>query len=153
MEGRLKRIIIGQLAFLLFLGACNIPSFLRPQKEQKVENQTPEEMQKIGGDKDEHGCFISAGFSWSPTRKECLRIWEAGVRLKDLINVESPVSIIIIENGANGPLEVYLPQKAAPVIMEKDGDDWLDKNEDFLVKKENGKFKIFDKNDKLIAQN
>lgn len=148
-----KKTIFGQLAILLMLGACNIPSFLRPQKEPKVENQNPEIMQKIGGDKDEHGCYVSAGYSWSPTRKECLRIWEAGVRLQDLKISESPISIIIIENGAQGPLEVYLPNIAAPIVMNKDGDDWMDEKEEFLVKKIDNKFQIFDKNDKLIAKN
>ena len=30
----------------------------------------------IGGDKDEHGCLISAGYSWCEEKKKCLRTWE-----------------------------------------------------------------------------
>jgi len=30
----------------------------------------------VGGDKDEHGCIGSAGYSWCEQKQKCLRIWE-----------------------------------------------------------------------------
>jgi len=30
----------------------------------------------VGGDRDEHGCIGSAGYSWCETKQKCLRIWE-----------------------------------------------------------------------------
>jgi hypothetical protein len=30
----------------------------------------------VGGDRDEHGCIGSAGYSWCQARQKCLRIWE-----------------------------------------------------------------------------
>lgn len=30
----------------------------------------------VGGDKDEHGCIGSAGYSWCALKNKCLRIWE-----------------------------------------------------------------------------
>ena len=30
----------------------------------------------IGGDKDEHGCIGSAGYSWCESKQKCLRVWE-----------------------------------------------------------------------------
>lgn len=30
----------------------------------------------IGGDKDEHGCLIAAGYSWCEVKQKCLRVWE-----------------------------------------------------------------------------
>jgi len=30
----------------------------------------------IGGDKDEHGCLIAAGYSWCEDKGKCLRLWE-----------------------------------------------------------------------------
>lgn len=30
----------------------------------------------IGGDKDEHGCLIAAGYTWCDYQQECLRPWE-----------------------------------------------------------------------------
>jgi hypothetical protein len=30
----------------------------------------------IGGDKDEGGCLVGAGYSWCESKKKCLRVWE-----------------------------------------------------------------------------
>ncbi len=30
----------------------------------------------VGGDRDEHGCIGSAGYSWCEAKQKCLRIWE-----------------------------------------------------------------------------
>ena len=30
----------------------------------------------IGGDKDESGCLVGAGYSWCESKKKCLRAWE-----------------------------------------------------------------------------
>ena len=32
--------------------------------------------QLIGGDKDEGGCLVGAGYSWCQAKNKCLRIWE-----------------------------------------------------------------------------
>jgi hypothetical protein len=32
--------------------------------------------QVIGGDRDEYGCLISAGYQWCPSEQECMRMWE-----------------------------------------------------------------------------
>ena len=34
------------------------------------------EEQIVGGDKDEHGCIGSAGYTWCELKQECLRVWE-----------------------------------------------------------------------------
>ncbi len=37
---------------------------------------TSENINLFWWDKDEHGCIWSAGYSWSETKKECIRSWE-----------------------------------------------------------------------------
>lgn len=32
----------------------------------------------LGGDRDEHGCIPSAGYSWCEPKNKCLKIWEEG---------------------------------------------------------------------------
>ena len=32
----------------------------------------------LGGDRDEHGCIGSAGYSWCESKSKCLRVWEEG---------------------------------------------------------------------------
>jgi len=36
------------------------------------------ELKPIGGEKDEHGCLIAAGYSWCEVKQKCLRVWEEG---------------------------------------------------------------------------
>jgi hypothetical protein len=35
-------------------------------------------IEPIGGDRDEHECLITAGYSWNESEKECVREWETG---------------------------------------------------------------------------
>ena len=32
--------------------------------------------QPIGGETDEHGCYLMAGYAWCETKQKCLREWE-----------------------------------------------------------------------------
>lgn len=34
-----------------------------------------------GSDKDEHGCVGSAGYVWSEVKKDCIRPFEAGLKI------------------------------------------------------------------------
>lgn len=34
------------------------------------------EVELIGGDRDEHGCIGSAGYTWCESKQKCLRVWE-----------------------------------------------------------------------------
>ena len=35
-----------------------------------------EEENVIGGETDEHGCLIGAGYSWCESKQKCIREWE-----------------------------------------------------------------------------
>lgn len=35
----------------------------------------------LGGDRDEHGCLGSAGYTWCEVQKDCIRLFEKGVRM------------------------------------------------------------------------
>ena len=37
----------------------------------------------VGGDRDEHGCIGSAGYSWCEPKQKCLRIWEEACYASD----------------------------------------------------------------------
>jgi len=43
--------------------------------EYYTKGECPNE-QIVGGDKDEHGCIGSAGYTWNETKQECVREWE-----------------------------------------------------------------------------
>lgn len=44
--------------------------------EGMIDGSTSSNEQLLGGDKDEHGCIGSAGYSWCDSKQKCLRIWE-----------------------------------------------------------------------------
>ncbi len=35
-----------------------------------------EDQKIIGGEKDEYGCLIPAGYQWCPSKQKCMRMWE-----------------------------------------------------------------------------
>jgi len=66
-----KIVLISIVIILIILGGVSIALILPPifQKESN---------KPIGGEKDEHGCLIAAGYSWCETKQKCLRAWEEG---------------------------------------------------------------------------
>ena len=63
-------IIFGIFVFVNINNQINQP--------QQVINNEP-----IGGDKDDNGCLVGAGYTWCETKQKCLRIWEEGCGLVD----------------------------------------------------------------------
>ena len=55
---------------------------LKKQESTSLSNVTPSIVSPtptqtlVGGDRDEHGCIPSAGYSWCTPKNKCLRIWE-----------------------------------------------------------------------------
>jgi len=57
---------VGVMFIQIGLGKTSAPAESEP---------SPTEM-LIGGDKDEGGCLIGAGYSWCETLQQCVRPWE-----------------------------------------------------------------------------
>jgi len=74
-KGGILAIIISILVALLVLGAGVYFAYRGRSPSSRVEN-TRASTQLIGGDTDEHGCLIAAGYSWCEVKQKCLRIWE-----------------------------------------------------------------------------
>ncbi|MCJ7827948.1 hypothetical protein MUP65_02270 [Patescibacteria group bacterium] len=47
----------------------------RPAPDTVCERSSEEE-KFIGGETDEHGCLMAAGYSWCEPKEKCLRTWE-----------------------------------------------------------------------------
>ena len=58
----------------------------------------------IGGDKDEHGCLIAAGYSWCDEKQKCLRTWEENCTAKSDTGIANPASVNCENLG--GTLEI-----------------------------------------------
>jgi hypothetical protein len=57
---------------LILIGGAIYFSLTKKTSPQSNENNN----QIVGGDRDEHGCIPSAGYSWCGAKEKCLRIWE-----------------------------------------------------------------------------
>ena len=49
-------------------------------KEVETEKAVAASTEMVGADRDEHGCIGSAGYTWSEVRKDCIRLFEDGIR-------------------------------------------------------------------------
>lgn len=102
-----------------------------------------------GGDKDKHGCIPSAGYTWSEVRKDCIRIFETGIRLNNTLNKDATVSAFVVFSPDSSVVELFLPDMKKRPLLQKEGDNW--KNKIFEVKRIDGKLALY-KKEKLIYQ-
>ena len=68
----------GYICLLLLMGASVALTACGNTKNKKAESNA------VGNDKDEHGCIASAGYTWSEVQKDCIRLWEKGVRMESV---------------------------------------------------------------------
>ncbi len=61
--------------------------FYKPSKPnpQPLPSPVPTEQPILGGDRDEHGCIGSAGYSWCEAKSKCIRIWEEDCNSREAI--------------------------------------------------------------------
>jgi hypothetical protein len=85
---------------------------LEPNKEKE------EKPTLVGGDRDEHGCIGSAGYQWSEVRKECLRLFETGIRLNPVDSaLNKSVSAFIILSEDQSKAELFLPNGKKSTLL------------------------------------
>lgn len=65
----------------------------------------------VGNDKDEHGCIASAGYTWSEVQKDCIRLWEKGVRTHAVDNTDKTLFLIFAPDSAQ--VELFFSEKDA----------------------------------------
>ncbi len=115
------------------------PTTLCPGAKVDLEKEPNEPV--IGGDRDEHGCLVPAGYTWCEAKEKCLRVWEEGCE----ITVEKPqfndlvTSPLIAEGEAKGNwffeavIPIKLVDKDNNVILSSYGQtdsEWM--TEDFI---------------------
>jgi hypothetical protein len=77
----LNKILIVVIVVLVLSIVVTRLNALKQVKEQSSSEDksiatTQEKPPLVGGDKDEHGCLASAGFSWCEVKQQCQRMWE-----------------------------------------------------------------------------
>ena len=108
----------------LAFAACNNST---PQQADNAaeEPTTPQQETMVGGDRDEHGCIGSAGYTWSALRGECIQVFEVGTRLNpvDVEQEEAVISAFILsEEGDNSQVELFITGEDQNPILKKEAD-------------------------------
>ena len=108
----------------LAFAACNNST---PQQADNAaeEPTTPQQETMVGGDRDEHGCIGSAGYSWSALRGECIQVFEVGTRLNpvDVEQEEAVISAFIVsKDGDNSQVELFITGEDQNPILKKEAD-------------------------------
>lgn len=81
----------------------------------KKEAETSERKEKeavVGSDKDEHGCIASAGYTWSEVQKDCIRLWEKGVRLTSVKDERNTLYIVFSPDSSR--VELFFSEEDIP---------------------------------------
>lgn len=72
----------------------------------------------VGGDKDEHGCIGSAGYTWSTLKKSCVRIFESGFSFDAYgDNTDTTLAAYVIVSDDKKSAEVFLPGKNSVTLV------------------------------------
>lgn len=68
--------------------------------------------QVVGDDKDEHGCIASAGYTWSEVQKDCIRLWEKGVRMNAVDDAENTLFLVFSPDSTR--VELFFSEEGMP---------------------------------------
>ncbi len=138
------------LCFTMAVGCSPSQSKQTMQEKQKSEN-------KMGNDRDEHGCIASAGYQWSELLKDCIRPFEKGIKLISATDEFSQFASFLIVNADSSKVEVFMPKtKERPILIRQKPqasvEIWKAENHPTLsVTLSKGKWKLLE-NDEVIYE-
>lgn len=98
--------------FILIVASCN-----SAQNKQVKAPEAPVPL-VAGGDRDEHGCIGSAGYTWSELRKECIRLFELGSPFTAYgTTKDTTLSAFVVLSDDKLKAEVFLPNGSKPIEL------------------------------------
>lgn len=107
---------------------------------------------KVGDDRDKHGCIGSAGYVYSVIKNDCIRVFEQNIRLTEVSpkgSFTSMTSIIFSKDSLKA--EVFLPNYNGGQILIRKGKYSWQKGQLFLSNKVG--FELFEKAKLIYKQN
>lgn len=98
----------GTFMCLLCVGALFVACGSKSRKTAEVVGQA-DTVHVVGDDKDKHGCIASAGYTWSETQKDCIRLWEKGVRMNAVDDAEKMLFLVFSPDSTQ--VELFFRKK------------------------------------------
>lgn len=81
------------------------------EKKAETENEA-EKTAMVGNDKDEHGCIASAGYTWCEVQKDCIRLWEKGIRMTSVTDAQNTLFLVFSPDSTQ--VELFFSKEDAP---------------------------------------
>lgn len=131
----MKKKLFFSLMLMLSLGTLSACSTTEPEM--------------VGGQQDKHGCLSTAGYTWSGLKQQCIRIWEQGVLVEDLVKTDKWAGSYVVFSKDKGKAELYLADSPddPPILGNQNG---VFENRDFRLEKHQGTWHLIRK--KIIRQ-
>ena len=107
---------------------------------------------------DAHGCNGAAGYTWSEARKDCIRLFESGVRMNPVNDPQATLSTFIVFSTDSTLAEVFIPNmENHPLLnrreLPKGGYAWNVEDDDtYNVRQVNGQWIIEQRGETLYTE-
>ena len=152
-----KTILFLAFSFVLCLSACTETPKKEAVQTAKTETAPVVEPPIVGGDSDEHGCKASAGYTWSVVKNECIRIFEAGIRLDaKAADLDKTTSTFIVFKSETdeAQAELYLPSEKKSILLAQDKKNGAGKwtNETYVLTQWKGMYTLEDSHKKVLYE-
>lgn len=111
-------------SFALTVAACSAPNTDLPTDET------------VGSFRDAHDCIPSAGYEWSKSRKECIRLWEEGTELVHQGSGDPAFSAYALLSDKQA--EIFLPEEDDGILLQRDtsvpeNSRWVNETADYVL--------------------
>lgn len=75
----MRKLAFIAMSLVTFTACNNTPK--NNESKEAVDQNKEEATPSIGGNKDEHGCLVAAGQTWSEIKQGCIQVFNVGLRL------------------------------------------------------------------------
>lgn len=117
-----KYILVTAIFAAFFFSSCT-----KSNPKTKTETIPNETAQMVGNDRDEHGCIASAGYVWSVVKNDCVRLFEADIKLGSSLESEHQnVFVALLFDDQKSKVEVFLANGKAILLSKKSEGIWAD---------------------------
>lgn len=112
----------------------------------------------IGVANDAHGCNAAAGYTWSEARKDCIRLFECGIRMNPKDDPQATLSTFIVFSADSTLAEIFIPnQENHPLLNRRllpdGGYAWNQEDDDtYNVRQINGQWIIEQRGETLYTE-
>ncbi|HLS96698.1 hypothetical protein BC792_11517 [Sphingobacterium allocomposti] len=114
-------------------------AFLSCQQQPSKKTTTTSEVAPslVGSEKDEKGCLVAAGYTWSKLKEDCIRPWEGTVTMNvtdTSTNFETAAFVLI--DSTKQQAELFLKEEPESILLDSVAPH-LYTNNDYKLSQEN----------------